>query len=217
MQGSGRHDRVQQSYDAVAEQYAASFRAELSAKPLDRALLASLAEEAGARAPVADLGCGPGHVTAWLARRGAAATGIDLSPAMIAAARRDYPDAEFRCGDLLCLPARDGEFAAAVALYSIIHLEPAELPAAFREIHRVLRPGGLALVAFHIGAEVRHLAEWFGRQVDVDFRFLQPDEVTGLMEQAGLRVTARLDRASYPGEVDTRRGYLLGQRSPGPL
>ncbi len=203
---------MQQSYDAVAQQYAVSFRAELSGKPLDRALLASLTEQAGPRAPVVDLGCGPGHVTAWLGRRGAAATGIDLSPAMIAAARRDYPDAEFRCGDLLSLPARDGEFAAAVVLYSIIHLEPAERPAAFREMHRVLRPGGLSLVAFHIGTEVRHFAEWYGQQVDLDFRFLQPDEVAALMEQAGFRVTARLERVSYPGEVDTRRGYLLGQR-----
>ncbi len=203
---------MQQSYDAVAQQYAASFRAELSGKPLDRALLASLIEQAGPRAPVVDLGCGPGHVTAWLGRHGAAATGIDLSPAMITAARRDYAGAEFRCGDLLSLPARDGEFAAAVALYSIIHLEPAELSAAFREMHRVLRPGGLSLVAFHIGTEVRHFAEWYGQQVDLDFRFLQPDAVAALMEQAGFRVTARLERVSYPGEVNTRRGYLLGQR-----
>jgi ubiquinone/menaquinone biosynthesis C-methylase UbiE len=59
---------------------------------------------------------------------------------MIAVDRRDYPQGEFREGDFLGLPAADGEFGAAVAFYSIIHLQPAELGRAFAEIHRVLRP-----------------------------------------------------------------------------
>ena len=122
-----QHHTVRQSYDAVAEEYLERFRNELAGKPLDRALLACLAEEAEDGAPVADLGCGPGHVAAWLAGRGVASVGIDLSPAMIAAGRRDYPQVEFRQGDFLRLPATDGEFAAAVAFYSIIHLQPAEL------------------------------------------------------------------------------------------
>jgi SAM-dependent methyltransferase len=83
----GRHHSVRRSYDAVAEVYAACFRDELVGKPLDRALLACLAEQTGQGATIADLGCGPGHVAAWLADRGVAAVGIDLSPAMIAVGR----------------------------------------------------------------------------------------------------------------------------------
>lgn len=125
MEGLNLHHRsVRRSYDTVAEEYAAGFRDELAGKPLDRALLTCLAEQAGEGAPVADLGCGPGHVAAWLAGRGVAAVGIDLSPGMIAVGRRDYPQAEFREGDFLALPAADGEFGAAVAFYSIIHLGP---------------------------------------------------------------------------------------------
>jgi len=123
-----RHHSVRRSYDAVAEVYAAGFRDELAGKPLDRALLACLAEQADDGAPIADLGCGPGHVAAWLAGRGVTAVGIDLSPAMIAAGRRDYPHVEFRVGDLLELPAADGEFGAAIAFYSIIHLEAGNCP-----------------------------------------------------------------------------------------
>ena len=62
---TGRHDAARRSYDTVAEQYADGFRGELAHKPLDRALLGSLIEAAGAGAPVADLGCGPGHVAGW--------------------------------------------------------------------------------------------------------------------------------------------------------
>jgi SAM-dependent methyltransferase len=131
-----RHHSVRRSYDAVAEAYAAGFHDERAGKPLDRALLACLAEQPDHSAPIADLGCGPGHVAAWLADRGVTAVGIDLSPAMITVGRRDYPHVEFRVGDLLELPAADGELGAAIAFYSIIHLEAGELHRAFGEIHR---------------------------------------------------------------------------------
>jgi len=206
------HDAVRRSYDAVAEHYAAEFRDELAAKPLDRALLACVVEEAGSGGPIADLGCGPGHVTAWLAGRGAAATGIDLSGAMVSVGRREFPAAEFRQGDFLALPAADGEFAALVALYSLIHLEPGELDRTFAEMRRVLRPGGRVLVGFHAGSEVRHLDQWWGQPVDVDFRFLEPADVAAAMERAGLRVDARLERSPYPDEVATRRAYLMARR-----
>jgi SAM-dependent methyltransferase len=212
MDGSASHGSVRRSYDAVAEKYAAGFGDELPRKPLDRALLGCLIEQAEPGAPIADLGCGPGHVAAWLAGRGADAIGIDLSAAMVTVGRRDHPGVEFRQGDLLDLPATDGEFGAAVAFYSIIHLEPAELPPACQEIRRVLRPAGLALLAFHVGTEVRHLAQWWGVDVDVDFRFLEVAAVAQTLQRAGFAVEAQIERASYPGEVETRRAYLLARR-----
>ncbi|MCI4064465.1 class I SAM-dependent methyltransferase [Micromonospora sp. R77] len=206
---SGDHDGVRRSYDTVAEEYRSRLADELIHKPLDRALLAALVEEAGSAATVADLGCGPGHVTAWLAGRGVRAVGIDLSPGMVAVARRSCPQAEFRAGDLLRLPAADGEFGAAVALYSLIHLHPDELPAAGVELRRVLRPGAPLLVAVHLGDEVRHLDEWWGHPVDVDFHFFAAETVVAALTDVGFAVEARLERVSYPQEVATRRLYLL--------
>jgi ubiquinone/menaquinone biosynthesis C-methylase UbiE len=207
-----RHDAVRRSYDAVAGDYAADLGDELTRKPLDRALLACLIEQAEDGAPMADVGCGPGHVAGWLAGQGVSVAGIDLSAGMVTAARRAFPAVEFRQGDFLALPARDAEFGAVVALYSIIHLGPDELARAFGEIHRVLRPSGLALISFHIGSEVRHLSQWWSHEVDLDFRFLEVPEVAEAMERAGFAVELRLERTSYPGEVETRRGYLMGRR-----
>ena len=207
-----RHDRVRRSYDAVAENYAAELGDELSYKPLDRALLTCLLEQTGQGTPIADVGCGPGHVSAWLASQGGTVVGIDLSAGMVAVGRRIYPAVEFREGDFLDLPAADAEFGAVVALYSIIHLEPGELDGALREFHRVLRSSGLVFVAFHIGSEVRHQDQWWGQEVDVDFHFLQVTDVEEAMERAGFSVELRLERTSYPAEVETRRGYLLGRR-----
>lgn len=206
------HDSTRRSYDAVAGAYADGLRDELAGKPLDRALLTALIEQAPAGTIIGDLGCGPGHVTGWLAAHGATAAGIDLSAGMIDVARREQPGAEFRVGDLLSLPAADGEFGAVVAFYSIIHLAPGELPPALAEMYRVVRPGGLALLAFHIGTEVRHFSDWLGQDVDVDFRFYEPDDVAALLEAAGFTLQARLERRAYPAEVDTRRAYLLAGR-----
>jgi SAM-dependent methyltransferase len=212
MERPGSHDSVRRSYNAVAESYASGFRDELARKPLDRAVLACLIEQAEQGVPIADVGCGPGHVSAWLASHGTTAVGIDLSAGMIAVGRREYPEVEFREGDFLALPAAAGEFGAVVALYSIIHLEPSELGRAWDEIHRVLRPSGLLLVAFHIGSEVRHTAEWWGHAVDVDFRFFEPPDIAETLEAAGFAVEVRLERTSYPEEIETRRAYLLARR-----
>jgi SAM-dependent methyltransferase len=208
----GDHERVPQSYDAVAEEYTTRLADELEYKPLDRAVLLALLEQIGADAPVVDVGCGPGHVAGWLADHGARVVGIDISPRMLFIARDRFPKAEFREGDLLLLPASDGEFGAAVAMYSIIHLEPFELPRAFSELQRVLRPSGLLLVSFHVGREVRHRDELWGRDVDLDFRFLEPDDVSEALAGCGLEEEARLERRNYPEEVETRRAYLLARR-----
>ena len=69
------------SYDRVAERYAAEIAGELTHKPFDRGLLDALAELA-CGGPVADVGCGPGHVAAYLAGRGARTIGLDRSPGM---------------------------------------------------------------------------------------------------------------------------------------
>jgi trans-aconitate methyltransferase len=73
---------VRASYDAVAAQYAARLGDELSHKALDRGLLRAFLDLAGT-GPIADLGCGPGHITRYLAARRPDVTGIDVSPHMI--------------------------------------------------------------------------------------------------------------------------------------
>ncbi|MFF4273657.1 class I SAM-dependent methyltransferase [Streptomyces sp. NPDC001536] len=207
------HDSVRRSYDTVAEEYATRLHAELEHKPLDKALLAALLEQTEPGTTIGDLGCGPGHVAAWLAGKGAHTVGIDLSPGMVAVGRRRFPQVEFREGDLLELPARDAEFGSLAALYTIIHLDPGELHRAFEEMARVLRPSGLALLSFHIGEEIRHVDEWWGHKVDVDFRFLDPARIAELLETAGFTVEMSLERTHYAHEVETRRAYLLARRT----
>jgi SAM-dependent methyltransferase len=187
---------IQAGYDAVAADYAEWVSNDLATKPLDRALLAAFAElvHADGRRPVGDLGCGPGRVTAHLRRLGLRAFGVDLSPAMVALARRTYPELRFDEGSLTAVDAPDGALGGIVAWYSIIHTPPEDLPVVFAEFHRVLAPGGHLLLAFQVGDEPCHLAEAFGHVVSLDFYRFQPDRIAQLLGEAGLAVSARLLR-----------------------
>src|SRR5262249_36493840 len=175
------------AYDRVADAYAARFSGELAEKPLDRALLDLIAADARGGL-VADLGCGPGHVAAYLGRRGARAVGIDLSPATIERARAAHPEGEVRVGDLAAPPIDDGRLAAAVALYAIVHMPATGLAAVFAGCARALAPGALLLVSFHVGETPIRLSDFLGAQVELTFHFHSMAQVTGALEAAGYAV-----------------------------
>src|SRR3954470_11490298 len=106
------HDALgttREAYDAVAPTYAQLFRGALRDRPLDRAILSVFAEvvSAGGDGQVADLGCGPGDVTAHLDQLGLDTFGVDASPAMIKLAREAYPDLRFDVGSMAALDIAD--------------------------------------------------------------------------------------------------------------
>ncbi|MEU8269392.1 class I SAM-dependent methyltransferase [Sphaerisporangium sp. NPDC049002] len=201
-------------YDAVAEDYADRFQDDLQHNPLDRAMLAGFAElvRADDAGPVADIGCGPGRVAAHLHALGLSVFGIDLSPRMIALARREHPGLRFDEGSMLALDLPDGTLGGIVAWYSIIHTPLERLPEVFAEFNRVLVPGGHLLLAFQVGDEPLHLAQPFGHPVSLDFQRRQPDHVAEVLRQAKLVLHARLIREPNEGTETTRQAYLLAQK-----
>jgi SAM-dependent methyltransferase len=209
---------VQAVYDAVARAYHDQLGGELAGKPLDRAVLQAFTELAGA-GTIADVGCGPGHVTRFLAARHADVIGVDISPAMIGLAREHAPALAFAVGSMLELPVADGAWSGVLALYSIIHLTASDRALACREFARALRPGGWLLAAFHIDSpdfaagEASHLTTWFGQAVELDGYFLEPASVVRDVEAAGFTVCATLIRSPQPDiEYPSQRCYLLAQR-----
>ncbi|MFC7494905.1 MULTISPECIES: DUF480 domain-containing protein [unclassified Nocardioides] len=185
--GDARDARVRSSYDAVAGAYADHLVEELRALPFETWLLDRVAGHADG-GPVVEVGCGPGHVTAYLAEAGADATGIDLSQGMVEEARRRYPDGAYEVGDLrrLMRPTSAPGWSAVLAWYSLIHLAASEVPAAVEALARPLAPGGWLVVALHAGAEVRHHDDWFDVPIDLDFVFHEHADVVALVRAAGL-------------------------------
>lgn len=204
---------LKKSYDNVAREYAEHLYGELAGKPFDREILDRFAVRVGNTEPVCDLGCGPGQIARYLRDRGVEARGIDLSPGMVAEARRLNPDIPFWQGDMLALDSKDGTWAGIAAFYAIVHLSREEVPRAFAEMKRVLRPGGLLLLAFHVGEETVHRDELWGREVNLDFRFFLAEDVEAALRAAGFEIEEVHVREPYPDvEHPSRRAYILARK-----
>ena len=183
------------SYDTDAAGYAEKVRGLLDQMPYLRAsltLFAELVHGAGG-GPVADVGCGPGYVTGYLHDAGVDAFGIDLSPEMIAIARRDYPGLRFEVGTMTDLDLADGLLVGLIAFWSVIHVPDYAIPGVFEQFRRVLRPQGLLLVGFHVGDETRHTSEGYtGRPVNVDSHRRRPRTMMSWLRDAGFTIEANL-------------------------
>jgi SAM-dependent methyltransferase len=207
------------AYDTVAVDYAELVSTELDTKPLDRALLATFAEvvRADGGGPVADLGCGPGRVTAHLHALDLDASGIDLSGGMIAEAQRRHPQLRFDQGSLTSLPLADGALAGALAWYSVIHTPPSELPGVVGELHRVLAPGGHLLMAFQAGDDEHlHREQAYGHQVPLDSYRHSPDRVVALLTRSWFDVHTRVIREPAATYETYPQAYLLARRPRAP-
>ena len=205
---------IRESYDRLAEEYANHFHRELEHKPLDRELLDRFAGRVRQFGEVCDMGCGPGHIARYLHDAGTAVFGLDLSPQMIAQARRLNPNIPFREGDMTALDIPDDTLAGIAAFYTIVNVPKESLPIVFREMERVLQPAGTLLLSFHIGDEIVHPDSLLGQPVSMDFFFFQPASIQQYLEDAGLEVDEIIEREPYAPEVEyqSRRAYIFARK-----
>ena len=206
-------DETSSGYDAVARAYADRFGDELDSKPFDRELLDEYAQRVEDLGVVVDLGCGPGTVAAYLAARGVSVVGVDLSPGMVATAQQRHPHLDFQVGDMRNLAFDNEAVAGIAAFYSIIHIPRDRIPAVLAELRRLLCPGGLLLLAFHVGDRVEHVDEFFGEAVSLDFVFFSRAEMEDHLVAAGFELVWSRERGPYPDvEAPTDRAYVLSRR-----
>ncbi|GAB17417.1 putative methyltransferase [Gordonia effusa NBRC 100432] len=192
-------------YDAGAAGFAELFESVFDTRPLDRALITAFGELS--IGPIADVGCGSGVVTAMLHDTGAEVVGIDLSPELVERARTRRPDIDFRTGSMLALDIPDESLGGVLAWYSTIHVDDADLPTAFAEFYRVLRPNGVALLGFQVGDEPFILDKAFGVSMHLVFRRRQPEQVLALLSEAGFIEFATTVRAA--DNERTRQAFVI--------
>lgn len=200
------------SYDQIAGQYTDYVLEVFPTDRVDLAMIGLFAELVAGldNTQVADIGCGPGHISDFLARRGLTVRGIDLSPAMIERARRARPDLRFDLGSLLELDIADGALGGVLAHYSIIHTPPDRVPTALAEFSRVLAPGGYLLVSFQSGDDSLDGWQEFDHRVAPAYRW-SLGGMAALLAPAGLVEVARL--RGEPGPSNRRHeGHLLARK-----
>ncbi|MFE3547075.1 class I SAM-dependent DNA methyltransferase [Streptomyces kronopolitis] len=195
---------TREAYDAIAPTYAELFHDSLRDRPLERGLLSAFAElvQTNGDGGVADVGCGPGHLTAHLDGLGLKAFGVDASPVMIELARAAHPGLRFEVGSMAALDIADGALGGVLARWSVIHTLPWELPALLAEFARVLAPGGHLLISFPATDGPDHETQAYDHTVATAYRW-SPDHLAALLRTHGLAESARL--VCEPKPTDRRQ------------
>ncbi|MGI9602251.1 MAG: class I SAM-dependent methyltransferase [Acidimicrobiales bacterium] len=205
-------DEVRDSYDAMAERYTALALGDLDRIPSDRDWLAAFAELARSHpGAVADLGCGPGHVVHHLTELGLTVTGSDITPGLIAAARRTFPDLSFRVGDLSALDVADASLGGIVSRYSPIHMLPDPLGSFFWEWRRAREPGAPVLVSFFAAPSAEAHGAPFDHAVVTAYQ-LHPDKIAGQLQDAGFGGVEIGMRSPLEGERPLDHGTVLARK-----
>lgn len=169
------------AYGRWAERYIELVGTAERAPQEDRAAIAAWADEL--HGPVLDVGSGPGHWTAFLHDRGLDAEGIDATPEFVDHARRTHPTVRFRLGDLRDLDCAPSSLSGILAWFSLIHTDPAAVPAVLRRFATGLRPGGSVLVGFFAGERL----ERFDHRVVTAWAW-PVTAMSGVLADAGLEV-----------------------------
>lgn len=205
---------IRENYDRLAEEYSSHVYAELANKPLDRELLGRFAASVTGCGQVCDMGCGPAHIARFLHDSGVAVFGLDLSPQMLAQARRLNPGIEFREGNLLALDLPNSSLAGITVFYAIVNLPLDSLPTVFGEMARVLQPDGRLLLTIHVGDEDIRPGELWGQPITMPFRLHDPEFIRKLLTEAGFEIEEIVRREPYAPEVEyqTRRAFLFARK-----
>lgn len=114
---------------------------------------------------------------------------------------------------MLALDLPDQSLAGIATMYGIVNLPGYSLPTAFREMWRVLKPGGLLLMSFHIGDQEVAVPELWGNPVTMPFYFLDPAKIRRMLEETGFDIEETVERDPYPDiEFQSRRAYVFARK-----
>ncbi len=139
---------------------------------------------------------------------------MDLSEKMLQQARAFQPGVKFRRGNILALDFADDSIGGIVAFYAVVHFNEEQVEQALNEVFRVLQPGGIFLLTFHIGAETIRLEEFLGKKTGIDFIFFSKDFICGSLKKTGFIDIELIEREPYPEvEYPSRRAYVFAHKS----
>ena len=147
------------TYEGIAEYYAT-----VEDDPELRAYIRDLLGPAEPNRRILEVGCGPGLDATALKTKGFEVIGIDLCEAFIERAKLRFPEVDFRLMDLRAPDFEDNSFDGIIAMASLIHVLPEDIPATIERYRLLLRPGGRLVVWMSDSPKVEYydVPDWGG-------------------------------------------------------
>jgi ubiquinone/menaquinone biosynthesis C-methylase UbiE len=201
-------------YDLAAARYAQFVGTQISSAtegPIDQSVLVAFVEliKRQSVVRVADVGCGPGRVAAFMAERGLDVVGVDVSQAMLEIARTAHSNIRFEEGRLDALPIETGVLAGAVCWYSIIYTPLDRLTEAFGELKRVLIPGGYLLLAFQAESDPVYRTDAQGTGLPLTSYRHSVREIADCLEDTAFTIYTTVLRAPELEGETTSQGFVI--------
>lgn len=196
-------------YDKIAPAYAECCFQDPHEKTPDHYVLDVVLEHT--TGTLCDMGCGPGHLLRYLYDSGVRAlVGVDLSAGMLAQARGRNPEVELVQASMHDLPVQDGAWGTIVAFYSLIHVRRRDVLGVLREFERVLAPGGLLLVAFHLGLRTIRAKQWGAIPVKLTYTYFRLTEMERSLRMVGFEVQGAVSAKDHQGRPT--QGYVFARK-----
>lgn len=198
---------VAESYDDVAEAYAALERREKEWPRLR--LLRDLLARLQPGSSVLDLGCGNGVPALAEIARLHDAVGVDISKTQVELAGANVPEADVLHADVAELAFPPNSFDAVVAFYLLDHLPREEHSPLFVKVREWLAPGGLFLFSVEPEDEPGTVGEWLGKPMF--FSHFDAKTTLRLVREAGLEVLDSHREVQVEGEKDVEFLWVLAR------
>ncbi|MCU0644954.1 MAG: class I SAM-dependent methyltransferase [bacterium] len=207
------HSKTRQAYNLLADKYHELFHNEMNEKEYDRRLLDSFAEKLKPGSLICDAGCGPsGHIGRYIADRGMAVTGVDISDRCVELASSFNPGMRFLREDIAKLSFEDECFDGVISYYSIIHTPKNLVTLIFKELYRILKIEGHLLVAAKAGSEEGFLSELIGIETEIYFSLFNEKEIRDYFVSSGFEIEFMEKRNPFDFEIKNERIYAIGRK-----
>jgi len=185
-----QRDVVREGYDEIAEVYDEERSAEGPERDIAEQFATDVSERlGGGTGLVLDAGCGAGRPVLETLAEQHDVVGLDISTGQLEHARRRVPGGGFVQGDLAHLPLDDDSVDAVASYHAIIHVPKDEHERVLSEFHRVLRPGGDALVVMGSDAWEGTNDGWLGTDTSMAWSFFGAERNREIVTDAGFEIS----------------------------
>lgn len=196
------------TYDNLAKKYEAVYGRKITyQKELDE-FVKTLPKDA----KILDVGCGTGHVDAYLAELGFDVTGIDISENMIEIAVDKAPLAQFQIMDLRHMDFADESFDAILAIFSLIHISKEEAHKAINHFAKILRPQGQLFLGLVEGESETFAEHSFNDEHKILFQYYDKQLIKEILDKEGFIVNTIADRHYTDDYQDQDEFFISAQK-----